>query len=84
MSGFSIILLVAAVLLLWGWFQRRSGRGGRAGFRGGAQSERKLIKLLGKKPAARLIEQLQQRHPERSRSWCADKALFDLERDRRY
>ena len=84
MSGFSILLIIALALLCWNWLQRRSGSSGRAGFRGGAQSERKLVRLVGKKPADRLIEKLQQRHPERSREWCADKALFDLERDRRY
>lgn len=83
MSGFSILLLVALALLLWNWLRRRSS-GVRSGFRGGAQSERQLAKRVGRGPADRLIQQLQQRHPERSRDWCADKALFDLERDRRY
>lgn len=84
MSGFSIIFLIAIALLLWSWFQRKAGGGGRAGFRGGTQSERKLIKAVGRPAATRLIEQLQQRNPDRSRDWCADKALFDWERDRRY
>ena len=83
MSGFSILFLIAIALLLWNWFQRKSG-GGRAGFRGGTHSERKLIKVVGRAASDRLIEQLQQRNPDRSRDWCADKALFDWERDRRY
>ncbi len=83
MSGFSILFLVVVALLLWNWFQRSSG-GGRAGFRGGTQSERKLMKVVGRPAANRLIDQLQQRNPDRSREWCADKALFDWERDRRY
>ncbi len=84
MSGFEILLLIAAVALLWNWFQRRSRRGTRAGYGGGARSERQLVKRLGRAASDRLIDQLSLKHPERSREWCADKALFDLERDRRY
>jgi len=83
MSGFSIIFVIAIALLLWSWFQR-SAKGGRAGFKGGTQSERKLVKAVGRSVANRLIDQLHQRNPDRSRDWCADKALFDWERDRRY
>ena len=83
MSGFSILFLVVVALLLWNWFQR-SSTAGRAGFRGGSQSERKLTRAVGRPAANRLIDQLQQRNPDRSRDWCADKALFDWERDRRY
>lgn len=83
MSGFSIFFLIVVALLIWNWFQRSSGSG-RAGFKGGTQSERKLIKAVGRPAANRLIDQLQQRNPDRSRDWCADKALFDWERDRRY
>jgi hypothetical protein len=87
MSGLSILIIVVIVLLLWNGFQRRSGgrsAWSRAGSRGGAKSERQLVKAVGRPAASRLIAQLQQRNPDRSREWCADKALFDWERDRRY
>lgn len=34
------------------------------------------------KKAARLVDGVQARYPDKSREWCADKALVDLERDR--
>jgi hypothetical protein len=30
----------------------------------------------------RLVERLQQRHPEKSLKWCVEKAICDIERDR--
>jgi hypothetical protein len=77
-------MLAIAVLLVFAWIQGRSRRNPRAGQGGGARSERQLTKRVGKAASARLIEQLRRKHPDRSRDWCADKALFDLERDRRY
>lgn len=30
----------------------------------------------------RLVEHVQQRHPDRSLKWCVEKAIYDIERDR--
>lgn len=35
-----------------------------------------------KKQAARLVSSIQAKFPDKSRQWCAEKALSDLERDR--
>lgn len=84
MSGIEILIAIALVVVVWQWLSRRSRRSTRAGYGGGTRSEKQLTKRVGASAAHRLIEQLSFKHPERSREWCADKALFDLERDRRY
>lgn len=33
--------------------------------------------------AARLVERVRSRNPERSEQWCWEKAIYDIERDRR-
>jgi hypothetical protein len=45
-------------------------------------SERALVKRLGLDATDRLMHNVALRYPEKSRQWCAEKALFDLERDR--
>lgn len=43
-----------------------------------------LIRLSGsRKTAARLVRQIQNENPRKSKQWCVDKALWDLRRDRR-
>ena len=46
--------------------------------------ERKLSAYLfyDPKQAARLVDGVQAKFPDKSRQWCAEKALSDLERDR--
>jgi hypothetical protein len=48
-------------------------------------ARRKLVKLLNGDAAAadRLISAVQRTNPDKDISWCTDKALHDLERDRR-
>jgi len=48
-------------------------------------TQAQLLRLVnGHRPTAlRLVEQLQLRHPDRSEQWCWEKAIFDIERDRR-
>jgi hypothetical protein len=31
----------------------------------------------------RLIERIEFNHPDRTRRWCVEKAIYDLQRDRR-
>ena len=47
--------------------------------------QRRLIRLLNGDAGAaqRLVEQTRLRHPDRSESWCLEKVIDDLERDRR-
>ncbi len=45
-------------------------------------SEVKLERMVGKATAERLIVNVLLNNPNRSRAWCADKALQDLARDR--
>ncbi len=49
------------------------------------QTKKQLIRLNGgnRAVALRLVEQLRQRYPERSEQWYWEKAIFDIERDRR-
>ncbi|MBW4418317.1 MAG: hypothetical protein KME13_03705 [Myxacorys californica WJT36-NPBG1] len=43
-----------------------------------------LVRLCGNtKTANRLIKHIQSQHPKKSLKWCCDKALWDLQRDRR-
>jgi hypothetical protein len=44
----------------------------------------RLIQLLNgdNRAAARLIRHARRQNPRRSESWCVEKAIFDLERDR--
>ncbi len=79
MSGLAILIAIIVIVLLWSQF-----RPGRSSPLGRGNSARQLSKRVGKQAAKRLIQQVQRSHPDRSRDWCADKALFDLERDRRY
>lgn len=47
--------------------------------------EVRLVSLLNgdKETARRLTNATRRNHPNRSEQWCQEKALFDLERDRR-
>lgn len=51
-------------------------------FRPQSASERTLVKRLGHEATQRLLANAALKYPEKSRQWCADKALFDFERDR--
>jgi len=48
------------------------------------QLQSRLLQLLNgdRRAAARLIRHARQQNPGRSESWCLEKAIFDLERDR--
>lgn len=44
-------------------------------------AENNLVKRVGKEVADRLIANVSHRFPDKSRQWCAEKALYDFERD---
>ncbi|MGB0564030.1 MAG: hypothetical protein ACPGVO_19850 [Spirulinaceae cyanobacterium] len=86
-----LLLLLCVIYILWQYQRGGLGRftlpfsGKRSGqfFLGGqSASETKLIRRVGPGAANRLISNLQRKNPGKSRAWCADKALYDLERGR--
>ena len=90
-----IAMLLVFILLLAIFFRHRnlpssakqlSAKQSRAQYRKPSiQLQNKLMRLLsGDRAAAmRLVERAKQRHPGRSDEWYWEKAIEDLERDRR-
>lgn len=65
----------------YGWSQSRKPVGFQVSY---GQLDRQLLLLMHQDRAAaeRLVEQMQRKHPERSRQWCIEKVKYDLQRDR--
>jgi len=75
-------LFLGAIALFFGFNPDVFGSGDRDE---GHQSEtfECLVDLCDSREAAvRLVRQIQTRYPDRSYSWCCEKALFDLKHDR--
>jgi hypothetical protein len=96
MSLFSIIIAIALLLALVSWLtgyrlpiQRPPsslGNGHSSRDRGAARATRKrLLGLVGGNAAVaqRLVSDVQRRNPDRTEQWCWEKAIYDVERDRR-
>ena len=98
MSLLTIFIAIALLLAIVSWLtgyrlpiQRPvRGVGGRGSSiqrdRGVARGTRKqLLGLVGGNAAVaqRLVNDVQQRNPGRSEQWCWEKAIYDVERDRR-
>lgn len=98
MSFFSIIIAIALLLAITAWLtgyrlpiQRRpkSVSGSSTSIqrdRGVAKATRKkLLSLVGGNAAVaqRLVSDVQQRNLDRTEQWCWEKAIYDIERDRR-
>ncbi|MEM9002742.1 MAG: hypothetical protein AAGE59_04345 [Cyanobacteria bacterium P01_F01_bin.86] len=91
MDAFILALVVIGVL--WWLFGRRRLPFGRLGnSHRGRQAlnaipprlMRKLDRLTrDRRVSERLIERIAFNHPERPKSWCVEKAIYDLQRDRR-
>jgi hypothetical protein len=49
------------------------------------RTQQQLLRLVGgnRAVAERLVEQVQLRHPNHSEQWCWEKAIYDIQRDRR-
>lgn len=86
----AIILIVAVIL----WLRRRKGGitlpsiGGGPSLSGSgvrSSTRRQLLRMVGGNPAvaARLVESVRDRYPNRSEQWCWEKAIYDIQRDRR-
>ncbi|MEL6384111.1 MAG: hypothetical protein AAFQ89_16990 [Cyanobacteria bacterium J06626_18] len=87
-------LIIALVLLgiLWWWLSRNRrllGRAGsvRRGVTGDSIPPRLMSRLdhltRDRRVSERLIERIAFNNPGRSKSWCVEKAIYDLQRDRR-
>ena len=98
MSFLSIALAIALLLALVNWLTgyrlpiqlpRRGRRGALAGnqrSRGVSRgTRRQLLGLVGGNAAVaqRLVSDVSIRNPGRSEQWCWEKAIYDVERDRR-
>ncbi|MEM7065649.1 MAG: hypothetical protein AAF572_21100 [Cyanobacteria bacterium P01_B01_bin.77] len=48
-------------------------------------TRQRLMRLVNgnQSVAARLVQRVRSQHPERSEQWCWEKAIYDIERDRR-
>lgn len=94
----SFLPIIFAIVVIWAavaWLRRRSpsslsrspSRSSRALSSSGIrrQTERELLRLVnGHRPTAlRLVAKVQEYHPGRSAQWCWEKAIYDLQRDRR-
>ncbi len=90
------VLLAIAVLgaAIW-WLNRRKpagrqlvpSRSGRIRTRGATVPDKLMRRLdrltKDRRVSERLIEQNAFNHPERSKRWCVEKAIYDIQRDRR-
>lgn len=90
-----ILAVIALGLVLWRLGRKRWGRGRSQSWQrtrpslGRAQGvPPRLMNELHRltrdqRLSARLIERIAFNNPERSRRWCVEKAIYDLQRDRR-
>lgn len=95
MSFLSILLAIAIILAVFSWLTgRRLPIQGRRPTsdrniqraRGVSRTTRKqLMRLVGGNAAVaqRLVSDVQAHNPGRTEQWCWEKAIYDIERDRR-
>lgn len=63
---------------------QRSGSGSKAGQRIPPRLMKELDRLTrDRRLSERLVERIAFNHPDRSQRWCVEKAIYDLQRDRR-
>lgn len=90
----ALILSFIFLGILWWWLSRRGNPLRRLGAarRGGRSPHNamppRLLRDLDKltrdrRVSRRLIEQIEFNNPGRSKRWCVEKAIYDLQRDRR-
>lgn len=91
-----IALVVGVLFLLWRYPAPGSIRAGksRASVSPGVpgvenrvrgQTQRQLVRMVGgnRAVAERLVEQVRVRYPNHNEQWCWEKAIYDIQRDRR-
>ncbi|MBE7381703.1 MAG: hypothetical protein F6J95_009875 [Leptolyngbya sp. SIO1E4] len=90
----AVILAVVLLGVLWWWLGRKRWSFGQFGASGRGRSHaakaipahlmRKLDRLTrDRRLSERLIERIEFNNPGRSRRWCVEKAIYDIQRDRR-
>ncbi|MEL6777377.1 MAG: hypothetical protein AAFO06_08985 [Cyanobacteria bacterium J06597_16] len=96
MSLLSIVLAIALILALVNWLTgyrlpinlppKKLGNANDSRSRGVSRSTRRqLLRLVGGNAsvAQRLVSDVSTRNPDRNEQWCWEKAIYDIERDRR-
>lgn len=84
-----LAVIILVVIFLWLRQRRRQIPSSRrqsfkqSGVRAGTR--RQLLRMVGGNPAVahRLVERVRERYPNRSEQWCWEKAIYDIQRDRR-
>ncbi|NMF85133.1 hypothetical protein [Nodosilinea sp. P-1105] len=90
----ALLLAIALIVGIFFWLRRYQGskrwRSRSLSPTGSSQSvrsqtQRQLLRLVGgnRAVAERLVEQVQLRNPNHSQQWCWEKAIYDIQRDRR-
>ncbi|MFE4105567.1 hypothetical protein [Almyronema epifaneia] len=94
MSFLSLIFAIVILVSVYFWLTR-SRRAGRSGYRPPRsatnktglqrQTQRELLRLTNgnRAVAQRLVDRVRDQNPGRSEQWCWEKAIYDLQRDRR-
>lgn len=81
-TRFTAAVVLAALgigIIGYSWTQSRKSSGSHV-----SSVDRQLLLLMHQDRAAaeRLVDQMQRKHPEKSRQWCVEKVKYDLARDR--
>ncbi|MEL6139499.1 MAG: hypothetical protein AAFQ61_00510 [Cyanobacteria bacterium J06626_23] len=91
--GLSVILAIVLVVAVFCWVTgyrlpiqvpRQSGRASASG-RVNRATRQQLLRLTNgnQSVAMRLVDRVRSQHPERSEQWWWEKAIYDIQRDRR-
>ncbi|HEY9880260.1 MAG TPA: hypothetical protein V6D29_17525 [Leptolyngbyaceae cyanobacterium] len=88
-----VLLAIAIALGIVFWWRQKKGRGlpggvpslGRPNRSVYGQTRRQLLRMVGgnRATAERLLLQVRQRYPGRPEQWYWEKAIYDIQRDRR-
>lgn len=87
-----IVLAVIVLGILWWWFSRRRKPSKRLRSRTSPTSSQTIPSHLmrdldrltkDRRVSERLIERIEFNNPGRSKRWCVEKAIYDIQRDRR-
>ena len=96
MSPLALLLAIAILIGLYLWFNRSRQLSFRSqqripsqpqsfGAQVSRRTQQQLLRLVNgnRAVALRLVEKVRERNPKRSEQWCWEKAIYDIQRDRR-
>ena len=96
MSPLALLLAITILIGVYLWFSRyrqlssRSQQGipsqtRSSGTQVSRRTRQQLLRLVNgnRAVALRLVEKVRERNPKRSEQWCWEKAIYDIQRDRR-